>query len=104
MRDFTFYVYILTNPKRTTLYIGQTNDLTRRLQQHLDNRENRSSFTGRYYCHKLVYYEVFQYVNDAIARERQLKKWSRKKKEDLINRVNPQWKFLNGEFHIPSDE
>ncbi len=104
MRDYTFYVYILTNPAKTVLYIGFTNNLTQRLQQHLDGRGILKSFTGRYYCHKLIYYEVFQYVNEAIAREKQLKKWSRKKKEILINRVNPGWNALNGEFYINDDE
>ena len=84
MNNYTFYVYILTNPNRTTLYIGQTNNLTIRLQQHLNNKGESKHFTGRYYCHKLVYYEVHKYVNTAIARERQIKKWSRQKKNDLI--------------------
>jgi len=103
MRDYTFYVYILTNPGRTALYIGRTNSLTRRLEEHLDNRGDTKHFTGRYYCHKLIYYEVYKYVNESIAREVQLKKWSRKKKEKLINSVNPEWKFLNGEFYIPEE-
>ena len=103
MRNYTFYVYILTNPNKTALYIGQTNSLTRRLQEHLENRGDFKPFTGRYYCHKLIYYEVYKFVNNAIARERQLKKWSRNKKEALINSKNPEWNFLNGEFYIPKE-
>jgi putative endonuclease len=100
MRDYTFYVYILTNPGKAVLYIGVTNDLTRRLQEHYDNRGNPKSFTGRYYCYKLIYYEIFQYISEAIGREKQLKKWSRKKKENLIKRMNPGWHTLNGQFYL----
>jgi len=103
MRDYTFYVYILTNPGKTTLYIGMTNDLGRRLQEHKENRGTNKSFTGRYYCHQLIYYEVYQYIYNAMARETQLKKWSRSKKENLINTTNPQWKSLNREFYIEKD-
>ena len=99
-RDYTFYVYILTNPNKTVLYIGFSNNLTQRLQQHLNNRGEKKTFAGRYYCHKLVYYEVHKYVLNAIAREKELKKWSRAKKEKLINEFNPNWNALNGEFHI----
>ena len=98
MRDYTFYVYILTNPRKTTLYVGFTNNLTQRLVQHEENKGNPVTFAGRYFCHKLVYYEVHQYVNNAIAREKEIKKWSRKKKEDLINGMNPEWLSLNGQF------
>lgn len=98
MRDYVFYVYILTNPTKTTLYIGMTNSLKRRLTEHLDKKGTSKSFTGKYFCHQLIYYEVFQYVNDAIARENQIKRWSRKKKELLINRSNPEWNLLNRDF------
>lgn len=96
MPNHDYYVYILTNPKKTVLYIGVTNDLKRRLQEHaLGNEENRNSFTSRYFCYNLIYFEYFQDVNQAIARETELKKWSRAKKEALINRRNPEWQFLN---------
>ena len=98
MRDYTFYVYILTNPKKTSLYIGFTNNLSQRLIQHQNNKGNPSTFAGRYFCYILVYYEVFQYVNNAIAREKELKKWSRKKKESLIDATNPNWNSLNKNF------
>jgi len=100
MRDYTFYVYILTNPSRTTLYIGFTANLTRRLEEHATNRGKWKTFAGRYYCYDLVYYEIFQYVNNAIAREKQLKRWSRKKKMKLIEKYNPQLKRLNANFYL----
>ena len=99
-RDYTFFVYIITNPAKSVLYIGFTNNLTQRLQQHEANAGTNKSFAGRYYCKKLIYYEVFQYVNEAIAREKELKKWSRAKKVKLIEEHNPQWHTLNGEFFI----
>ncbi len=91
-----YYIYITTNPGRTVLYIGVTNNLKRRLQEHWeDGQEKRQSFAGRYFCYNLIYYEYFQDINQAIARETELKKWSRSKKEILIARRNPEWAFLN---------
>ncbi|MEZ4940547.1 MAG: GIY-YIG nuclease family protein [Saprospiraceae bacterium] len=91
-----YYVYITTNPGRTVLYIGVTNDLKRRLSEHAnDNMESRKTFAGKYFCYNLIYYEYFQDINQAIARETEIKKWSRVKKEALIARRNPQWIFLN---------
>ena len=100
-REYVFYVYILTNPQKTVLYIGFTNNLTRRLQQHHDSKGSSKSFAGKYYCYNLIYFEVYKYVNEAIAREKELKKWSRKKKEALIKTTNPNWDLLNGQFYIP---
>ncbi len=97
-RDYTFYVYILTNPTKTTLYVGFTNSLTRRLGQHRNNKGQFKTFAGRYHCYNLIYYEIFQYVNEAIAREKQIKRWSRAKKEALINTKNPNWHSLNLNF------
>ena len=90
-----FYIYITTNPRKTTLYIGMTNDLKERLEEHHDNRGNPETFAGRYYCYKLIYYEAYRTPYEAIKREKELKKWSRMKKEALINKVNPDWDFLN---------
>ena len=98
-RDHTYYVYIVANPNRSTIYIGITNDLNRRLQEHKSNRGTKKSFAGRYYCYELVYYEVHQYVNNAIAREKELKKWSRAKKNALIESFNPSWDSLNIRFY-----
>ncbi|WP_423128034.1 GIY-YIG nuclease family protein [Gaoshiqia sp. Z1-71] len=87
------YVYILTNSSNVVLYVGVTSNLAYRLHQHLTDRfEN--SFTGRYRVKKLVYYEEFDCIEDAIRREKQLKAGSRHKKIELINRFNPDWKDL----------
>ena len=78
-----------------TLYIGITNNLFRRVWQH--KMKLIDGFTKKYGCTRLVYYEEFGDVRDAIRREKQLKTWSRKKKEDLIRRMNPEWVDLGGE-------
>ncbi|EJF08268.1 GIY-YIG nuclease family protein [Pontibacter sp. BAB1700] len=97
MSGHNYFVYITSNPKKTTLYIGVTNELTRRMDEHVLNAGVPTSFAGRYYCFNLVYYERFTYVQHAIEREKQLKKWSRKKKDELIRDFNPEWKPLNDE-------
>lgn len=84
------YVYILTNKNNTTLYIGVTANLKQRITQHKE-KHNKKSFSARYNLNKLVYYEVFQEIGDAIAREKQLKAGSRAKKIVLIDGVNPEW-------------
>ena len=94
----SYYVYIVTNDYRTTLYIGITNDLQRRIGQHyFDSQNAKKSFAGKYNCYNLVYYETFQYAKDAIAREKQLKKWRREKKNKLISDFNPKWEALNNQ-------
>ncbi|EAY26233.1 GIY-YIG nuclease family protein [Microscilla marina] len=93
-----YFVYITTNPKRTTLYIGVTNDLVRRLEEHASQAGNPKTFTGRYFCYHLIYWERFDTPQDAIDREKELKGWRREKKEALINAENPQWIFLNDEI------
>lgn len=95
MSSHNYFVYIATNPKKTTLYIGMINDLARRLEEHASNAGNSSTFAGLYHCNNLVYYEQFRVVGHAIEREKELKKWSRSKKETLINDFNPAWRFLN---------
>lgn len=82
-----YCVYIVTNPGKTVLYTGVTNDLKRRVQQHRQNRGNSSTFAGRYFCHKLVYYEMYGEVKQAFAREKEIKNMSRKLKEALIGRT-----------------
>ncbi len=84
------FVYIMTNKNRTTLYIGVTNDLRRRIYEH-KNHIVKSSFTDKYNLEHCIYYEEFDYFELAIQREKELKKWNRKRKEDLINKKNPQW-------------
>jgi putative endonuclease len=90
-----YFVYIVTNPAHTVLYIGITNELKRRLVEHYENRGKPTTFAGKFYCHKLIYFERFQYAHHAIEREKQLKGWSRNKKEALIATLNPNWDELN---------
>jgi putative endonuclease len=97
MWNYNFFVYITTNPVKTVLCIGVTNDLARRLTEHAENNGNPKTFAGKYYCHNLVYYEHFSDINYAIAREKELKKWSRSKKVALISKMNPERLFLNDE-------
>jgi len=92
---FPFYFYIVTNQNRTVLYCGMTNNLPVRLNEHENSAGISKTFTGRYNCHYLVYYEGFDFVVDAIRREKEVKRWSRMKKELLINSLNSEWKFLN---------
>ncbi|PIQ14453.1 MAG: endonuclease [Flavobacteriales bacterium CG18_big_fil_WC_8_21_14_2_50_32_9] len=93
-----YFVYITTNPNKTTLYIGVTNDLRKRMFEHQEDKGTLKSFAGKYYCYNLIYYEHFEQIEHAIDREKQLKKWSRKKKEQLIETLNPNWIFLNDEI------
>ncbi len=86
------FVYIVTNKNKTTLYIGVTNNLMRRIQEHRDGLG--SLFTKKYKTHHLVYFETFDSIEEAIKREKQLKRWSRIKKENLINGKNSNWDFL----------
>ena len=94
-KQHNYYVYILTNPNRTVLYVGVTNDLARRLVEHYANKGKSKTFAGRYYAYSLIYYEHFQYILQAIAREKEIKKWSRQRKEALIATTNPDWTFCN---------
>ena len=92
----TMYVYFLTNKHKTVLYIGVTSDLERRIAQHREDILNNSkTFCAKYNCCNLVYYESFQNALDAISREKELKKWSRSKKNKLIESDNPQWEFID---------
>lgn len=91
-----YYIYILTNKSRTVLYVGVTNNLEKRLWQHQENSMfSKTSFTGKYNCIYLLYYEHYQNVRDAIAREKEIKGWTRQKKIDLIKTTNPEMGFLN---------
>ncbi len=88
----------MTNEYRTTLYIGMTNNIQRRIAQHyFDSQNARKSFAGKYNCIYLVYYECFDAPKDAIAREKELKKWRREKKNRLISTFNPKWETLNNQ-------
>ena len=96
MTEHRYYVYILTNIHRTVLYIGVTNDLQRRVGEH--RAETTEGFTARYHVTRLLYYEEYQYIRDAIAREKQLKAGSRQKKNELIERENPNWLDLAADW------
>ncbi len=89
-----YYVYILTNRNKSVLYVGFTNNLQVRLQQHVTNY-NAESFTARYSCHWLVFYEIQQSAEQGINREKEIKGWRREKKLALISEFNPEWRFLN---------
>ena len=92
----TYSVYIITNKHHTTLYIGVTNNIERRMFEHKNHLVE--GFSDKYNLEKLVYVESTSNVKDAIEREKQIKRWSRKKKEFLINEVNPAWKDLAAEL------
>ena len=95
----SYYVYIITNKFRSTYYIGITNNLKVRLQQHKDNIVLKNkTFASKYGLEYLVYYEKFVWVQEAIAREKELKKWWREKKLELIRSFNPEFEFLNHNF------
>ena len=85
-----YYVYILTNKSNTTLYVGITNDIARRVQEH--KSEVFKGFTQKYHIDKLIYLEEFSNVDQAIVREKQIKSWRREKKIELIRRQNPELK------------
>ena len=87
-----YYVYLLTNKHNTVLYTGVTNDLRRRIYEH--KNQLIEGFTKRYNINKLVYFEYTTDVKTAIEREKQIKGWTRKKKNDLIEIMNPEWKDL----------
>jgi putative endonuclease len=89
--EFDYYVYIMASVTGT-LYIGVTNNLRRRIYEH--QNEIYEGFSKKYKCHKLVFYEHYSIVSSAIEREKQLKKWNRKKKEWLIKTINPTWADL----------
>src|SRR5215469_18624523 len=93
-----YCVYILTNYKKTVLYTGVTNNLEQRIIEHYLGRDDSKTFTGRHDTFYLLYYECTKYINNAIAREKQIKKFTRKRKEELISSFNPQWRFLNFEL------
>ncbi len=91
-REHRYYVYLLTNRNNKVMYVGVTSDLVRRIHQHRTRAV--PGFTARYNLHKLVYFEETADVHAAIARERQIKKWRREKKNALVDRMNPQWRDL----------
>jgi putative endonuclease len=96
MKDHNYFVYIITNKSKSVLYTGVTNDLVVRLHQHREDALGKQKhFAGRYSCYYLLFFERFENINQAIAREKQIKGWKRERKIDLISSFNKDWKFLN---------
>jgi putative endonuclease len=93
-----YYVYILTNKNKTVLYIGVTNYLKERLYAHRNPDVLSKAFTAKYKCYYLIYWEHYRDINTAIDREKQLKGWTRNKKDELIAQFNPTLRFLNDEI------
>jgi len=87
-----YYIYIMTNKLDSVLYTGVTSDLVKRVYEH--KLKLIEGFTKKYNVHKLVYYEVFDDINDAIEREKQIKSGNRQRKIDLVSKKNPAWKDL----------
>lgn len=98
----TYYVYMITNWNNKVLYTGVTNDLVRRVHKHREKKI--PGFTSRYNLHKLVFFESSTDVNAAIAREKEIKGWIRRKKNALIKTINPEWNDLAIEFGIIDSE
>ena len=96
-----YLIYMMTNRWKNVLYTGVTNSLEHRVWQH----KNKAvpGFTKKYNCDRLVYFEEYAEIDQAIARETQLKAWSRKKKDALIARMNPEWKDLAAEWYEEGD-
>jgi putative endonuclease len=94
MKDHIYFVYIISNPGRTVLYTGVTNDLEARLYQHKANRGKPETFAGKYHSYKLLYYDRFTKVEQAIEREKEIKLLQREAKEALIKSANPKMSFL----------
>ena len=96
----TYYTYIMSNKNNTVLYIGVTNDIKRRVEEHKSGQI--AGFTRKYNCHKLVHYEIFFDINQAIEREKILKGWIRKRKDELIDLHNPKREDLYDRFFAGS--
>ena len=95
-KQSSIFIYILSNKKNGTLFIGITNDLERSMFEHKSKLVN--GFTKNYGLNKLIYFEQFQYVNDAIKREKQLKNWNRQWKIDLLEKENKTWTDLSADW------
>lgn len=92
MKQHNYYIYIMSNWNNKVVYIGVTNDLRRRVYEH--RNKILDGFTKKYNLTKLVYYELFFNISDAISREKEIKGWRREKKNELIESLNPDWKDL----------
>ena len=97
-----YFVYMMTNRRKTVLYTGMTNSLEHRVWQH--KHKAIPGFTKQYNCDRLVYYEEYSEVDQAIAREKQLKRWSRAKKDWLVATMNPEWRDLADDWYGDAGE
>ncbi len=95
-REKTYFIYILASKRNGTLYIGVTNDLMRRVYEH--KKKLVKGFTSKYDVGRLIYYEEYKDITEAITREKRLKKWNRRWKLNLIEKVNPKWRDLYNEI------
>lgn len=94
-----YFVYITTNTNKNVMYVGVTNNLKRRLHEHeQDSLKQKVHFTGKYNAIYIIYWERFNNIELAIKREKQIKGWTRNKKDNLVNSFNPRWIFLNKEI------
>jgi putative endonuclease len=101
MKDHNYFVYMLSNTLNTVIYTGVTNNLERRMLEH--KSKHNSGFSAKYNCNKLVYFEEFQWITEAIVREKQLKGGSRSRKMNLINSMNPGWVDLSVDWFSDND-
>ena len=101
MREHNYYIYIVTNPAKTVLYVGVTNNLDIRIIEHYFNRGKPKTFAGKYHCYNLLHYELFNDIHLAISREKEIKGWLRAKKIALVSQTNPKWEDLSsGLFEV----
>ena len=98
MKDHIYFVYLLTNWNNKVLYVGVTNNLTRRIYEH--RNKLMDGFTKKYNLNKLVYFEEYSDINKGIIREKEIKKWRREKKNKLVESLNPEWKDLGKTFNM----
>ena len=96
MASESYYIYILVNKDNNVMYIGITNNLHRRLREH--RNEETEGFTKKYHLHKLVYFEKFSSPQAAIKREKEIKGWTRKRKNDRVTQYNPKWEDQSESF------
>ncbi len=96
MREHNYYVYIISNKHNNVLYIGVTNNLERRMYEHKNKLID--GFSKKYNCNKLVWFEHTECIEGAILKEKQMKKWKREFKENVIKEMNPEWRDLSLDF------
>ena len=101
MKQYNYYVYLLTSSENSVFYVGVTNDLIRRVIEHKIHRND--GFTNLYNVTKLVYFEIFSNVEDAIKREKQVKRYKRLWKVNLVNGMNAEWKDLSGQIGVTKE-